>query len=83
MIKDKRNRKIQMANDATIKALKPDVKMIEYTEKDRTRGTGTFGIRVSSGGTKSWFFMYKFKGSKQQKFNFGTYPEISDRKSVV
>ena len=77
MIKDKRNRKIQMANDATIKALKPDVKMIEYTEKDRTRGTGTFGIRVSSGGTKSWFFMYKFKGSKQQKFNFGTYPEIS------
>lgn len=71
------SRKIQMVNDATIKSLKLDTTMVEYTEEKRTRGTGTFGIRVSPKGTKTWFFMYKYKGAKQQKFSLGTYPDLS------
>ncbi|MCZ6466766.1 MAG: Arm DNA-binding domain-containing protein, partial [Alphaproteobacteria bacterium] len=59
--------------DRTIAALpKPDKGQVDYFCK----GEPGFAIRVSLGGTKSWFCKYLFKGT-QYRLPLGRYPSVT------
>jgi len=60
-----------------IKNLQPDSKPVEFFDQGRDHGDGSFGIRVSPKGKKTWFMMYKNEAGKIKRFTLGTYPALS------
>lgn len=56
--------------DKFIRNLKPTDKLQDMREKDG------FGIRVTPGGVKTWFFIYRLDG-KRRFMNLGHYPSIT------
>lgn len=56
--------------DKYISNLKPTGKIVDERE-----GAG-FGIRVTPGGVKTWFYIYRFDG-KRRFMNLGHYPAVS------
>ncbi|WP_138379457.1 tyrosine-type recombinase/integrase [Luteithermobacter gelatinilyticus] len=54
-----------------IEALKPGPERYEIWEQ----GRAGFGLRVTPGGTKSWFYLYRFKG-RLRRMTLGRFPEI-------
>jgi len=61
----------------TIKHLKPSIKSVEYFEKGRKHGQGSFGLRISPKNKRTWFVMYKVGTGKIKRFSLSTYPEMS------
>lgn len=59
-----------------VESLKSEEKSKEYFEDDRKHGEGSFGIRVSPKGLKTWFAMYTF-GDKVKRFTIGNFPDLS------
>jgi len=57
-------------SDKYIDNLKPQGKIVDIRE-----GEG-FGIRVTPGGVKTWFYIYRFEG-KRRFLNLGHYPAVS------
>ncbi len=64
--------------DLTIKHLKRPSKRTFCWSKELNR----FGIRVSPKGTKSWVFMYEFKG-RSRMMTLGRYPRMSLRQAHI
>lgn len=64
-----------LTNDRAVAALHwDDGDPIQFAVKDNNH-TGYY-IRVSSGGTKTWYYQYKIRGKLRRQW-FGRYPEIS------
>lgn len=61
----------------TIKYLKSESKTIEYFEKGRSHGDGSFGIRISPKNKQTWFIMYRAEIGKVKRYTLGTYPKMS------
>lgn len=62
-------------SDKAVKALKPkDAKY--YIHGDMSNGRHGFAICVNPGGTKSWFFIYRFE-NKRYFLPLGKYPDMS------
>lgn len=55
-----------------------DTERVAYWDAD-FHDRGSFGIRVTRSGVKSWIYLYSPKGGqgKQRRFTIGTYPSIS------
>ena len=66
-------------NQMTIRNLKPGSRSVEYFDADRKPGEGSFGIRVSPKGKKTWFIMYKNQAGKIKRYTIGQYPSMSLR----
>ena len=49
----------------------PDKGRIEYFD----RATPGFGLRITSGGHRSWICLYRHKGDKR-RYTIGTYPQL-------
>ena len=56
--------------DKYIDNLKPQGKIVDIREG------GGFGVRVTPGGVKTWFYIYRFEG-KRRFLNLGHYPAVS------
>lgn len=70
-------------SDQTIKTLKPEAKRVEFYDdhlikggKLKMSGAKGLGLRVSPGGTKTFFYTY-WHGGKSHRITIGTYPNIS------
>jgi len=70
-------------SDQAIKALKPESKRVEYYDDNLIRadklvkaGSKGLGLRISPGGTKTFFFTY-WHGSSSHRITIGTYPNIN------
>jgi len=59
-----------------VKNLKPETKMVEYFDTGKKLSKGSFALRVSPQGKKTWFLMYTIHG-KLRKIVIGTYPDMS------
>ncbi len=71
MVRETRN----LTNDKVVKALKwNDGDPTQFAVKDKDNPG--FYIRLSSGGTKTWFYQYKLRG-KLRRLWFGRYPGIT------
>lgn len=57
-------------SDKFIDSLKPEKKIVDIREG------GGFGIRVTPGGVKTWFFIFRSDG-KRRFLNLGHYPAVS------
>lgn len=64
-----------LTNDKAVKALKwTDGNPIQFAVKDKNNPG--YYIRLSSGGTKTWYYQYKLKGNLRRLW-FGRYPGIT------
>lgn len=61
--------------DKTIQSLRTDKIQEDFIDKN-FKAHGTFGVRVSYQGRKTFFLMYRV-GKRQCRLNLGTYPAIS------
>ncbi len=69
------SRLANLTNDKAVKALKwSDGDPIQFPVKDKHHPG--FYIRVSRGGTKTWFYQYKMRG-KLRRLWFGRYPKVT------
>jgi len=59
-----------------VKNLKPKSKMVEYFDTASKLVKGSFALRVSPKGKKTWFLMYTINGNLR-KIVFRTYPDLS------
>lgn len=58
--------------DLSIQHLKPLSKRVDYW----CQGLSGFGIRVSPKGTKTWFYLFRYRGM-QKRMSLGRYPKTS------
>ena len=64
--------------ELAVQNLKPKKKQIEYFIKNFNPGVaGSLGLRVSPGGTKSWFIIYRLKNGSKHRFKLGSHPTLS------
>ncbi|MEM8938617.1 MAG: integrase arm-type DNA-binding domain-containing protein [Bacteroidota bacterium] len=59
-------------NELSIEQLKPMSKRVDYW----CQGLPGLGIRVSPKGTKTWFYLFRYKGM-QKRMSLGRYPAVS------
>jgi hypothetical protein len=57
----------------TVHALKPQSTRVDYFDAT----TPGFGIRITSAGVKTWFFMYRVNGTRLRRWTIGRYPALS------
>jgi len=57
----------------TVQSLKPQSQRVDYFDST----TPGLGLRVTSGGLKTWFFMYRINGKRLRRWTIGRYPTFS------
>jgi integrase len=57
----------------TVQSLKPKPQRVDYFDAT----TPGFGLRLTPGGVKTWFFMYRVNGKRLRRWTIGRYPTLS------